>query len=339
MRQLNTGAEIAHATFSSDELPEHLDERDRYTLWRDLFTARYGRAFDLSTTAGTPFSMRCEFARFGRIHIGRFEGTVERFARMSRYADDDNDDFVLGLNAGASRMTFRQLGRDGVVESGGAVLVTNTESGEIRCRTDNQWYAIALPRRRILDLVGGAEDLVGIPVDSGREPLQLLRRYLGILMQTELASHNAALAEHISTALIDLVALSIETRDHADRTMPWRGLRAVHLQGALAGIAANFADPGFSHRQLARQMNLSVRYVQELLHGAGRNFTDRVTELRLQKARRMLSDSRHDRMKISDIAYACGFQEASYFNRRFRARFGCSPSQYRAGGPSAVDRD
>jgi AraC-like DNA-binding protein len=36
-------------------------------------------------------------------------------------------------------------------------------------------------------------------------------------------------------------------------------------------------------------------------------------------------------LKISDIAYACGFNEASYFNRCFRRRFGASPTQYRGG--------
>ena len=45
----------------------------------------------------------------------------------------------------------------------------------------------------------------------------------------------------------------------------------------------------------------------------------------------MLSDQGHDRLKITDIAYACGFNDISYFNRRFRARFGCSPTQYRGG--------
>jgi len=61
--------------------------------------------------------------------------------------------------------------------------------------------------------------------------------------------------------------------------------------------------------------------------------SERVLELRLQKARAMLSDARNDRMKVSDIALACGFNEVSYFNRRFRARFGCSPTQYRGGSP------
>ena len=45
----------------------------------------------------------------------------------------------------------------------------------------------------------------------------------------------------------------------------------------------------------------------------------------------MLSDLRFDRLKVSDIALASGFNEVTYFNRRFRARFGCSPTQYRGG--------
>ena len=45
----------------------------------------------------------------------------------------------------------------------------------------------------------------------------------------------------------------------------------------------------------------------------------------------MLADPRNDRMRVGDIALNCGFNEVSYFNRRFRRRFGCSPMRYRAG--------
>jgi transcriptional regulator GlxA family with amidase domain len=65
------------------------------------------------------------------------------------------------------------------------------------------------------------------------------------------------------------------------------------------------------------------------LHETGLSLAERVLELRLQKARAMLADPRHDRLKIIEIAYACGFNEVSYFNRCFRRRFGASPTQYR----------
>jgi AraC-like DNA-binding protein len=75
--------------------------------------------------------------------------------------------------------------------------------------------------------------------------------------------------------------------------------------------------------------------MQDLLHETGRTFSERVMELRLQKARGMLSDPHHDRLKISDVAYASGFNEVSYFNRCFRRRFGVTPGQFRGGGAAA----
>jgi hypothetical protein len=61
-----------------------------------------------------------------------------------------------------------------------------------------------------------------------------------------------------------------------------------------------------------------------------------VPELRLQTARTLLTDRRHDRLKISDIAYERGFDSLSYFNGCFRRRFGASPMQYRgSAGPAS----
>ena len=99
-------------------------------------------------------------------------------------------------------------------------------------------------------------------------------------------------------------------------------------------IKAGFSDPGFSARNVALRLGLAPHYVQNLLSETGASFTERVLELRLQKARAMLSDPRHDRLKISEIAYTCGFNEVSYFNRCFRRRFGASPTQFRGDGRS-----
>jgi transcriptional regulator GlxA family with amidase domain len=61
----------------------------------------------------------------------------------------------------------------------------------------------------------------------------------------------------------------------------------------------------------------------------GQSFSERVLELRLQTARKMLVDRQNDGRKVTDIALACGFNEVSYFHRCFRRRFGASPTQYR----------
>jgi AraC-like DNA-binding protein len=101
------------------------------------------------------------------------------------------------------------------------------------------------------------------------------------------------------------------------------------VQQIIHEIGLKFADPAFSAAAVASQMDLSARYIQELLQETGSSFTERVMELRLQKARTMLADPRFDRVKIGEIAFTCGFNEASYFNRCFRRRFGASPTQFR----------
>ncbi|MFX6288873.1 helix-turn-helix domain-containing protein, partial [Acinetobacter baumannii] len=88
-----------------------------------------------------------------------------------------------------------------------------------------------------------------------------------------------------------------------------RGLRAVRLEAVLAILQARFHEPDFSALKLAVAAGLSERYVNELLFEAGAGFTTRITELRLRKAANLLV---HHDGRISDIAFACGFNDLSY---------------------------
>jgi len=58
----------------------------------------------------------------------------------------------------------------------------------------------------------------------------------------------------------------------------------------------------------------------------GRNLSEYIIEMRLGYASRMLVDSTHS---IAEIGYTCGFNNLSNFNRIFRKRKGCSPSEFR----------
>ena len=118
------------------------------------------------------------------------------------------------------------------------------------------------------------------------------------------------------------------TSDKSD-SMEAGGLRGARVASVLAQIQEGFADQQFSTRMVAERLGLSVRYVQDLLQGSGLSITDRIMELRLDKARTMLTDDRNCTLKISDVAASCGFNELSYFHRSFRRRFGASPARYR----------
>jgi AraC-like DNA-binding protein len=107
------------------------------------------------------------------------------------------------------------------------------------------------------------------------------------------------------------------------------GLRGARIASVIAQINECFADQQFSTRVVAEKLGLSVRYVQDLLQGSGLSITDRIMELRLDKARAMLTGDRQCSLKISEVAASCGFNELSYFHRSFRRRFGASPAKFR----------
>lgn len=58
----------------------------------------------------------------------------------------------------------------------------------------------------------------------------------------------------------------------------------------------------------------------------GRNLSDYIIDIRLGFAARMLVDTS---MSISEISFDCGFNNLSNFNRIFKRKKGCSPSEFR----------
>jgi len=81
--------------------------------------------------------------------------------------------------------------------------------------------------------------------------------------------------------------------------------------------------------KVAATLGLSRRYVHLLFAYAGKTFSQELYDCRLRRAQRLLRDKRFDGLGIAEIAWNCGFSEPSHFARRFRERFGATPSAYR----------
>jgi len=173
------------------------------------------------------------------------------------------------------------------------------------------------------------EDRLPSGLDTNNAVTRLLKRYLEFLLAPQSFDKNPAVVAHISRTLLDLVALSLGAAGDTAELATMRGLRAARAREILSEIKRSFAVLTFSPGGIARKLGLSTRYLQDLLQETGASFSERVLELRLQKARGMLTDRRHDRLKIGEIALACGFNGIAYFNQCFRRRFGASPKAYR----------
>jgi AraC-like DNA-binding protein len=83
-----------------------------------------------------------------------------------------------------------------------------------------------------------------------------------------------------------------------------------------------------SLEKVARAANTSANYFSEKFKEAtGTNFVKYVARTRFEKAAALLREAD---LRVSEIAFASGFQSLSQFNRVFKKLAGKSPTEYRA---------
>jgi AraC-like DNA-binding protein len=320
---------LLRMSFSSDDLPAQLDDQARYEAWRDVFLSTYV-PIEADRLNDRPFHARYDCAQLDMAAAGQLSSTVYRFARTPRavaeYADDR---FTLLGNRGPLALSAMNAGRTTELDSGTFTIVNNTDPGEVRSHGGICVWQVIVPGKLLREAIGNPDDFVARRLDASNPVLRHMGRYIGILLGPEGVGDEPDLQACVGSTLVDLLTLALGAGRDAMALASMRGLRAARAQDILAQIRAGFADPAFSPAIVAAKIGLSPRYVQGLLHDTGTSFSERVLELRLQKARAMLAQRRNDRLKVSEIAYACGFSDISYFNQAFRRRFGAPPSHFR----------
>lgn len=320
---------MSKLVFSSDQLPAELDDQARFTAWCDFYLGTICH-FDLDRLPHLPFSIRFEVLKIGGVSLASCEGTARRFTRRAQHvAADSCDDFFLNMN-GSRPWAFNSRGHSHEFVPHATSFLTTTEPGHGDHAGGASFRGIVLPRARVCEVVKNPDDLLCRTFDPQDEATRHLWRYTDMLLAEGSRGQDLALASHLETTLLDLAALILKGRRDAVELARLRGLRAARLQAILAEIGRGFARGDFSPQHIAPTLGLSVNYIQKILNEAGATFTERVLELRVQKARAMLADRRNDLLKVSEIALACGFNEVSYFNRCFRRRFGAAPNEFRA---------
>jgi AraC-like DNA-binding protein len=82
-----------------------------------------------------------------------------------------------------------------------------------------------------------------------------------------------------------------------------------------------------SLRKVAKAVSISANHLSEKFKQiTGVNFVDYIARTRFEKACDLL---RNSNLRISEIAFAVGFQSLSQFNRVFKTLSGKSPTTYR----------
>ena len=111
--------------------------------------------------------------------------------------------------------------------------------------------------------------------------------------------------------------VNIPDRNRAEPVEIWKARNFIH----------QYSDDELSLTKVAKFAHISANYLSEKFKEvAGINFVDYVARIRVGKAHDLLQNSN---LRISEIAFAVGFQSLSQFNRVFKRFTRKSPTQFR----------
>jgi AraC-like DNA-binding protein len=260
--------------------------------------------------------------RFG---WGALGGTRNRRTRTIVARDDD--DLFLFVNTGG-RLSASQHGRETEIGSGGAYLMSCSDAGTFQWPENMKLTVVRTRHDAVASLVRNVYDNVGRAIAADNEGLRLLVRYLHALHDAEpfkSPDMRALVTRHVQDLLALMLGASGDARELASK----RGLRAARTLAIKSYVEEHLARPELSPEIVARRFHISARTVQRLFESEGSSFSEYLLARRLAEAYSVLGDLHNGQRGIGDVALACGFGNISYFNRRFRSRFGVTPSDIR----------
>lgn len=154
-------------------------------------------------------------------------------------------------------------------------------------------------------------------LDSSKEIGSLVRK-MDREYRQKASNYRNMIKLYLQALLIDISRLS---------TMQARRGRKESIVQYIDHIIHTQYHETFHFDFLAAQIGLNKTYISRLYSSStGKTITETLQRHRCECAKDMLQSSAKS---ISEICYACGFNDLSYFYRLFKATFGMNPGQYR----------
>ena len=298
-----------------------------YEKWREEICRSFCR---LDTVPSESDSIDChnDFALLDSIALASPSGASARFARTRALLSDGCDDFVL---ISALRGPVRVIQGEKTIDLASAQMCLTEMNicGFADLTQKSRFTTTRIPRRLLLQVASGAETRLARPLQEDPALIIMIERYFALcsdVAQNLDAAGQKTAAQH----LVDLVGLLVGTNADRSEVNGRRGQAGARLELMKAEVLSNLHKRDMSVDTIAQAYGLGARQAQRLFAQSGITFTEFVLQQRLLRARQLLLDRRNRHRKVSDIAYASGFSDLSYFNRTFRKCFGLTPTEIQA---------
>ncbi len=222
-----------------------------------------------------------------------------------------------------------QGGKSAIIGTGDLVLLDNRRPYSVHAQAGTSHVAVHLPDEWLRCFLPSPEDAVARPIGPASPWYSTLTATLAevLLLRPQDSAMRAICAQQIGGAM----ALSFA--GHAQSCNS-------HTQGIFRRITScireRFCDHALDAAAVARQVNISPRYLHKILAQQRTTFLRELFAVRLAQARAMLENPAFAELSVSEIGWRCGFCDPSHFSRRFKLHYGQPPGTCRAAAGAAL---
>lgn len=299
--------------------------RERLSYWLEVATRGYVehtfRAEDPTTFHGS-----VEISALPGIGLAKFAAAPASIHRSERNAARaDSGDVLIGLQC-TGETFVSQDGHDSVIRGRGMYIIDPLRPFELSLRTYTTSISARVPRAMLEARMGNFAGVTARPITTSSGIGTLAMGFLELLPdQAESLDDVAGLK--VANQMLDLVALAFSTE--GARGAALSSPRAVALLRLKATIERLLIEPGLKPERVAGETGISVRYANSLLAEEHTSIERYIAERRLDRCRSALEDAAQSHRSVGEIAFKWGFSDLSHFGRRFKARYGLTPTEYR----------
>lgn len=304
-----------------------IEPNQRTAYWTDLVCDAYVRLECEAAPGADSIEGEIVADKLATLELSRVSATAQIVRRTPAKIREAGEDYFLVSIQTRGRGVVSQDGRDAVLDPGDFALYDSTRPYTLRFDDDFQQLVLMLPGPVLRTVVRDTHRLTATRVGSERGAGHLM-----INMITTLAHDIGTLAPASACAVADgvtqILVAGLSTLSTA-RQAPGSPLAALQLAQIKDLMRRRFHDPEFGVAQIAAALRLSLGSVHRIWSNEPCSISDSIWAQRLDAARSRLSDPGFGAHSVSRIAFDCGFSDAAHFSRVFKARFGCTPREFR----------
>lgn len=275
------------------------------------------------------FTGRVETAQLGEVRLAKVSTSPCAVRRREQDIARVSEAAYLVKFQTKGEARWRQRDREVHLRPGDFVVCSVAEPYWLEFRGPYEMPVLALTAPAMRRLTPDPEQFLGVRLGAEDADCGLLSSFVA-QVAARMSALSAPMISRVEANILDLLGGVLSARTRAGRLTA-----AQQIVQIKAYIASRLRDRRLGPGVVADAFGVSTRYLHSLFESEPVTIGRYIREQRMRACREALEKGAAAGQSLTHLALDFGFYDLSHMTRSFRAQFGLTPSEVRAGSRAA----